>query len=61
METPHITLYAETLFHIGPIPVTNSMLTMFLVMIGLVLFFALATRRMQRGLKLVLGKRLHLA
>jgi F-type H+-transporting ATPase subunit a len=45
---PHVSLAAETLFHIGPIPVTNSMLTMFLVMIGLVLFFALATRRMQR-------------
>ncbi len=44
---PHVSLAAERLFNIGPIPVTNSMLTMFLVMIGLVLFFALATRRMQ--------------
>ena len=45
---PHVSLAAERLFNIGPIPVTNSMLTMFLVMIGLVVFFALATRRMQR-------------
>jgi F-type H+-transporting ATPase subunit a len=44
---PHVSLAAERLFNIGPIPVTNSMVTMFLVMIGLVLFFALATRRMQ--------------
>ncbi len=32
----HVELAAETLFHIGPIPVTNSMLTMFIVM-GLIL------------------------
>lgn len=28
----HVSLAAEALFHIGPIPVTNSMLTMFIVM-----------------------------
>lgn len=28
----HVSLAAETLFHVGPIPVTNSMLTMFIVM-----------------------------
>jgi len=28
----HVELAAETLFHLGPIPVTNSMLTMFIVM-----------------------------
>ncbi len=28
----HVELAAETLFHIGPVPVTNSMLTMFIVM-----------------------------
>lgn len=28
----HVSIAAETLFHIGPIPVTNSMLTMFIVM-----------------------------
>ncbi len=32
----HVELAAETLFHIGPIPITNSMLTMFIVM-GLIL------------------------
>lgn len=47
IQRPHVSLAAETLFRIGPIPVTNSMLTMFLVMAGLVAFFALATRRMQ--------------
>ena len=28
----HVELAAETLFHLGPVPVTNSMLTMFIVM-----------------------------
>lgn len=36
MEKPHISLAAEELFKIGPIPVTNSMVMMFIVM-GLVL------------------------
>ena len=34
----HVEIAAETLFHVGPIPVTNSMLTMFIVM-GLLIFF----------------------
>jgi F-type H+-transporting ATPase subunit a len=34
----HVEIAAETLFHVGPIPITNSMLTMFIVM-GLLLFF----------------------
>lgn len=33
----HVEIAAETLFHVGPIPVTNSMLTMFIVM-GLLIF-----------------------
>jgi F-type H+-transporting ATPase subunit a len=33
----HVEIAAETLFHVGPIPVTNSMLTMFIVM-GALLF-----------------------
>ena len=33
----HVEVAAETLFKIGPIPVTNSMLTMFIVM-GLIFF-----------------------
>jgi F-type H+-transporting ATPase subunit a len=32
MEEPHISLAAEELFSIGPIPVTNSMVMMFVVM-----------------------------
>jgi F-type H+-transporting ATPase subunit a len=33
----HIEIAAETLFKIGPIPITNSMLTMFIVMAGIIL------------------------
>ena len=48
----HVEIAAETLFHIGPIPVTNSMLTMFLVMGGILLVFSLVAR----GMKEVPGK-----
>ena len=34
----HVEIAAETLFNVGPIPVTNSMLTMFIVM-GLILLY----------------------
>jgi F-type H+-transporting ATPase subunit a len=43
----HVELAAETLFHIGPIPVTNSMLMMFIVMGLLVLVGSLIARRLQ--------------
>ncbi|MGN6483460.1 MAG: F0F1 ATP synthase subunit A [Thermomicrobiales bacterium] len=43
----HISLAAETLFHIGPIPVTNSMLTMFIVMIVVLLVFSFIARKAQ--------------
>ena len=43
----HVEIAAETLFHIGPIPVTNSMLTMFLVMAGILLVFSLVARSMK--------------
>src|SRR5947209_14349990 len=43
----HISLPAETLFQIGPLHVTNSALTMLIVMAGLVLFFAIAMRKRQ--------------
>ena len=33
----HVEIAAETLFNIGPIPITNSMLTMFIVMAGILL------------------------
>ncbi len=48
----HVELAAETLFNIGPIPVTNSMLMMFVVM-GLIL---LAGSLIARSLKTVPGR-----
>lgn len=48
----HISIAAETLFHVGPVPVTNSMLTMFIVM-GLLLIGGAA---IARGAKLVPGR-----
>jgi F-type H+-transporting ATPase subunit a len=48
----HVEIAAETLFHVGPIPVTNSMLTMFLVMGGILLVFSLVAR----GMKEIPGK-----
>ena len=41
----HVELAAETLFHIGPIPVTNAMLTMFIVMGVILLAGWLLARR----------------
>lgn len=49
IEKPHVSLAAEKLFSIGPLNVTNSMLTMIIVMLGLTLFFAYATRRIASG------------
>ena len=43
----HISLAAEVLFHIGPIPVTNSMLTMFIVMALVLIVFTAVARRAQ--------------
>jgi F-type H+-transporting ATPase subunit a len=43
----HVSLAAETLFHVGPVPVTNSMLTMFLVMAVILLVGWLIARRAQ--------------
>jgi len=33
MASPHVSIAAETLFHLGPIPVTNSLLTTWAVML----------------------------
>lgn len=44
---PRPSIKAETLFDLGPIHFTNSMLMTLVVIAILVLFFALATRRMQ--------------
>ncbi len=41
----HVEFAAETIFHIGPIPITNSMLTMWLVMAAILLIFWLAARK----------------
>lgn len=43
----HISLAAETLFHVGPIPVTNSMLTMFIVMAAVLIVFSFIARKAQ--------------
>ncbi|MDH7488149.1 MAG: F0F1 ATP synthase subunit A [Anaerolineae bacterium] len=43
----HAPLAAETIFHLGPIPVTNSMLTSALVVILLLVMAWLVTRKMQ--------------
>lgn len=43
----HISLAAEVLFHVGPIPVTNSMLTMFLVMALVLIAFTFFARKAQ--------------
>ncbi|MDQ3524497.1 MAG: F0F1 ATP synthase subunit A [Chloroflexota bacterium] len=48
----HVALAAETLFEIGPVAVTNSMLTMFLVMGLILLVFGLIAR----GAKFVPGR-----
>lgn len=48
----HISIAAETLFMVGPVPVTNSMLTMFIVM-GLLLLGGAA---IARNAKLVPGR-----
>lgn len=43
----HVKLAAEKLFNIGPIPVTNSMLTMFIVMALILIVFSSVARRAQ--------------
>jgi len=43
----HISLAAEVLFHVGPIPVTNSMLTMFIVMALVLIVFTAVARSAQ--------------
>ena len=48
----HISIAAETLFNVGPVPVTNSMLTMFIIM-GLLLIGGAA---IGRNAKLVPGR-----
>ena len=47
----HIVLYAETLFHIGPIPITNSFIMMIVVMSLLLIVFSLGARRITENPK----------
>ena len=46
-ELPHISMAAETLFHVGGFPVTNSLVATWLSMLILVVVSALFTRRMK--------------
>ena len=41
----HVSIAAETLFHLGPIAVTNSMLTMWIVMVLILTVFAAIARK----------------
>src|SRR5680860_1361457 len=43
----HVEIAAETLFNIGPIPVTNSMLTMIIIMALIFLCFWLVARNLK--------------
>lgn len=43
----HVELAAETLFEVGPVAVTNSMLTMFLVMAAILIVFTIIARKAQ--------------
>lgn len=40
-------LYAPEIFHLGPLPVSNSMLVTWIVALGIILFARVATRRIQ--------------
>jgi F-type H+-transporting ATPase subunit a len=46
-ESVGLTARALTVFHIGPFPVTNSMLVTWIVALGIIFFARYATRRMQ--------------
>jgi F-type H+-transporting ATPase subunit a len=46
-ELPRISLAAETLFHIGPLPVTNTLLTTWISMVFIILLSWLAFRDMK--------------
>ncbi len=47
INLPKITLAPDELFHIGPVPITNSNLTMLIVMVLLVLAFFFITRNLK--------------
>ncbi len=45
MEKPHIELGAETLFKVGPVPITNSFFMMVIVMALIIIVFSIAARK----------------
>lgn len=45
MEKPHIELGAETLFKIGPVPITNSFFMMVIVMALIIIVLSIAARK----------------
>jgi F-type H+-transporting ATPase subunit a len=49
IDKPHVSLAAEKIFGIGPLNVTNSMITMFIVIGALTLFFSFATSKLRSG------------
>lgn len=49
----HVSIAAETLFHVGPVPITNSFLTMLIVMA----FIIIAGSLIARGAKTIPGSR----
>ena len=46
-ETDELPLKAPILFHVGPVPVTNSMVVTWIVAIGIIVFAQVATRNMK--------------
>lgn len=48
-EDLHIVLYAEALFHIGPIPITNSFVMMLVVMALILIVGTIAARRIEEN------------
>lgn len=45
---PHIEVAAETVFHIGPLPITNSLIMTWIVMAVLIIFAYFAGRNLQK-------------
>lgn len=45
MEKPHIELGAETLFKIGPVPITNSFVMMLIIMALILIVFTIAAKK----------------
>lgn len=55
---PHVSVAAEHIFDIGPLPVTNSILTAWIAMIVLIVISLIATRRYRRDLSKVSNQEL---